>query len=248
MPKLSIITICLNEKANIEKTLSSVAQQTFSNFEWHILDGGSKDGSVDIIEEYRIKYKNKITTFICQKDNGIYNAYNKGIQLSKGEYILFLNGGDYLYNEHVLKTVFDQPMSAEILIGQIKKTKRGIFIKQSKPKTYRATKYYLFCHGLPTPASFIKRSLFLQHGLYDETFKITADRDFFVKEIAKYKTKVNFLPQTITVFNTEGISCREESRAIKENEHRIIRKRHYSFFHHIFFSFLLFLRKLRVTN
>ena len=93
MKKLSIITINLNNYLGLEKTIKSVICQTFDNYEFIIIDGGSKDLSIDIIK----RYENKVTFWISESDSGIYNAMNKGIRFAKGEFCLFLNSGDYLY-------------------------------------------------------------------------------------------------------------------------------------------------------
>ena len=98
MHQLSIVTINLNNKIGLEKTIVSVINQKYRNFEFIIIDGNSTDGSVDIIQ----KYQDKITYWISENDSGIYNAMNKGIANSKGEYILFLNSGDYLFNDSTI--------------------------------------------------------------------------------------------------------------------------------------------------
>jgi glycosyltransferase involved in cell wall biosynthesis len=101
MIKLSIITINYNNRDGLEKTIRSVIDQRFTDFEFIVIDGGSTDGSVDNIR----KYENKINYWCSEKDAGIYNAQNKGIKKAKGEYCLFLNSGDFLYNEDVLNKI-----------------------------------------------------------------------------------------------------------------------------------------------
>ena len=113
LPKLSIITINYNNTRGLEKTLSSVwNDQTYSNFEHIVIDGGSTDGSVDVIK----KYADKLTYWVSEPDKGIYNAMNKGILKAKGEYLLFLNSGDYLCNE-ALSEIFSENFSEDIVYG-----------------------------------------------------------------------------------------------------------------------------------
>src|ERR1035437_822845 len=98
MKKISVITICLNERDNIEKTIKSVINQNSTDFEYLVIDGGSIDGTTEIIS----KYNDKLSYFISEKDSGIYSAMNRGIKNSTGEYLLFLNGGDYLSDVNIL--------------------------------------------------------------------------------------------------------------------------------------------------
>ena len=109
MKKLSIVIVTYNASFDVERTLKSVFDQTFADFEVIIIDGGSKDDTLDIIKKFEIR----IDYCVSEKDRGIYDAMNKGIEASKGEYVQFLNAGDYFVNENVLDEIFndcsDQP-------------------------------------------------------------------------------------------------------------------------------------------
>lgn len=105
MPKLTIITINLNNKAGLQTTIDSVIAQTYKDFEWIIIDGGSTDGSKELIE----KYTNYIKYWVSEPDKGIYNAMNKGIKVAEGEYLQFLNSGDSLFSNSVLSDIFTPP-------------------------------------------------------------------------------------------------------------------------------------------
>ena len=100
--KLSIVTICYNAESEIEKTILSVSKQLFKDYEYIIVDGKSNDKTMDIIE----RYSDKIDTIISEPDNGIYDAMNKGIDCAKGKWTIFLNAGDYFYNDEVLLKLF----------------------------------------------------------------------------------------------------------------------------------------------
>jgi len=120
-PKLSIITVNLNNAEGLRKTIESVVTQTFTDFEYIIIDGGSTDGSVEIIK----LYADKITYWVSEPDKGIYNGMNKGIMVAKGEYCQFLNSGDWLVNENVLKEVF---ADVDIVYGDLKIPNGNFFI------------------------------------------------------------------------------------------------------------------------
>ena len=112
---LSIITINYNNAAGLEKTIKSVISQTCKRYEFIIIDGGSKDGSKDIIE----KYQDQITYWVSEPDNGIYNAMNKGVKVAKGEYCIFMNSGDIFVDNDVIRDVFNIGFSADIITGGI---------------------------------------------------------------------------------------------------------------------------------
>ena len=111
--KFSIITVNYNNKEGLRKTIESVIHQTFNDYEYIIIDGGSTDGSVDIIKEYN----DKISYWISEKDKGIYNAMNKGIRVSTGDYLLFLNSGDHLSENNVLEKVFPYLDGTDFVYG-----------------------------------------------------------------------------------------------------------------------------------
>lgn len=112
---LTIITVCFNIKDEIERTCQSIVNQTWQNFEWIVIDGGSTDGTVDILK----KYSDRINILVSEPDKGIYNAMNKGIKLSHGEWLNFMNGGDRFTSNDVLKEVFSgKEYSADVLYGK----------------------------------------------------------------------------------------------------------------------------------
>ena len=110
---LSIITVSFNNLDGLTKTTNSIIEQTFRDFEWIVIDGGSSDGS----KEYLIKNSKYISYWCSEPDNGIYNAMNKGIMKAKGNYLLFMNSGDFLFNKHVLKKVFSSRHEKKLLCG-----------------------------------------------------------------------------------------------------------------------------------
>lgn len=203
MLKLSIITINLNNVEGLRKTMKSVVSQTFKNMEWIVIDGGSTDGSKELIE----KNSSYITHWISEKDNGIYNALNKGIGFAKGDYLLFLNSGDYLSEDSILEQVFcGIGLSADLCFGYTWYVKDGI---KSLMGTHKEDfTLFQFLTG-PIPHSggtFYRRKLFLDYGLYDEKFYLCGDADFNIRVIFKYRCSIQKLELYLSYFDGNGLS------------------------------------------
>jgi glycosyltransferase involved in cell wall biosynthesis len=201
MYKLSIITINLNNAQGLRKTIESVVNQTYNDFEYIIIDGGSSDGSVELIKEYA----DKITYWVSEPDNGIYNAMNKGILKATGEYCLFLNSGDWLV-DNILSLVFNNAINVDILYGNIIKQ---YSIKESEifkgcAKEYLTLLDFMF-DKISHQAAFIKRNLFLIFGFFDERFKIASDVLFFARVIIKENVTYKYIDLNITNFDPYGI-------------------------------------------
>ena len=206
--KLSIITVNLNNRDGLQKTIDSVVSQTFHDFEWIVIDGGSTDGSKDLIDQY----SDHIAYWVSEPDTGIYCAMNKGIQVAHGEYLLFLNSGDWLCDNNVLSKVFSQSHTSEILYGyMVRGSLNGepCHAAMMKPVLYW---YDFIGNSLPHQASFIARNAFEKYGLYDESYKIAADTKFFIKAIVWNKASYEFIPMKIAVFEGGGISTSELMR------------------------------------
>ena len=200
--KLSIITINLNNAKGLELTIKSVIHQTFHNYEYLIIDGGSSDDSVNIIK----KYENRITFWLSEKDNGIYNAQNKGIKHACGEYCLFLNSGDILVNNDVLESVFKNQPKEDLLYGEGIFNRNGKEVSYKYPDenhlTFRFLKRTALCH----PSIFFKRKLFDIYGYYNEEYMIAADWDFYLQLIFKYNVSILKLNLPISKFDSTGLS------------------------------------------
>ena len=220
--KLSVITICLNDLDGLRKTVNSVTAQTFRDFEYIVVDGGSKDGSVDFLG----KLGNKVR-FISEKDTGIYNAMNKGIAMATGEYCLFLNSGDYLVNDDVLMSVFLQNKNSDIFYGNmIIENENGTrrFGKMPKELSF----VHMIADTLWHPVSFIRKSLFEKYGRYDESLKIVADYDFFLKVICINKVSTSYLNFPVAVFNLKGFSSLPENKKLLHEERNLVQKKYFS--------------------
>lgn len=209
MPKLSIVTICYNEP-NIEKTCESIVNQTWQDFEWIVVDGGSTDGTLEKLE----KYKSRITTLISEPDEGIYNAINKGLKIAKGEWINCMNGGDCFSSNTVLNTVFGKKQyNVDFLYGDCNFVNDEGFKNKTFPSKLKNV-YFVrdcICHQ----ASFIKNELFKQYGLYNEQYKISSDLEQWLLFISK-KCKSKHLNITVANYDLNGISSKNINLREKE--------------------------------
>ncbi|MBA2611416.1 MAG: glycosyltransferase [Bacteroidetes bacterium] len=215
MPVLSIITINYNNKAGLEKTILSVCSQTDANFEFIVIDGGSTDGSKEIIERYR----SKITVCVSEKDTGIYNAQNKGIANAKGDYCFFLNSGDLLANENVIKEIKQYLTVTDIVYGDLiivdatgKKEELHSPEKVDAPHFMVSTLWH--------PTAFIKRSVFEKFGAYNESLKITGDYEFFIRTVLKHHVSTKHIAFAISIFDLGGISNSDKNNELHAKERK----------------------------
>lgn len=170
--KLSIITVNYNDAEGLERTIKSVISQSFKDFEFIVIDGGSTDRSVDIIKEYE-KY---INYWVSESDGGIYPGMNKGLRLAKGDYVNFMNGGDSYHSFNVLEKIFSLNTDADIITGA--------HAGSPHPNVGHKgiTMLELYTGAIDHQASFIRREVALRHP-YDETYKIVSDWKFFIEAL-----------------------------------------------------------------
>lgn len=209
--KLSIITINLNNRDGLQKTIDSVVSQTFKDFEWIVIDGGSTDGSKELIEQYADHF----SYWVSEPDKGIYNAMNKGIKVACGEYLLFLNSGDWLYNSDVLKRTFSSSPKSDIIYGDVALCKNGI-IDEIRHYSDKLSFKYLLKLSVAHCSTFIRRNL-LNESPYNEMYKIVADRYFFLTHALKNKS-FEHLNIIVSCFDLSGISSTEKERCRAEEE------------------------------
>lgn len=197
--RLSIITINLNNRKGLQRTIDSVISQTFHDFEWIVIDGGSTDGSKELLEQYA----NHFAYWVSEPDKGIYNAMNKGIQMANGDYSLFLNTGDYLRETAILDKVFSVFPGGDIIYGNLSLIYNG---KEKEKRLYpnNPSFYDIYQHSLPHPSTFIKTSL-LKNSPYDEQFRIAADWKFFLK-MALDSIEFHHIEIFVSCFDLQGVS------------------------------------------
>lgn len=210
---LSIITINYNNAEGLIKTINSIINQTFKDFEYIVIDGGSKDGSVEQV----IKASDKINYWISEPDNGVYHAMNKGIKKATGQYLLFLNSGDFFLDNSILEMVFKTNHSADILCGRCAITNKGKVVHITNPPENHTFLTY-FQSGINHQSTFIKRSLFEKYGLYREDFKYNSDWEFWIRTIILNNCTTEKISEIICEYNLEGISSIENQTEKYKNE------------------------------
>lgn len=194
---LTIVTINYNNASGLRRTIASVVNQSFRDFEYVIVDGDSTDGSVALLEENR----SNIQQLLIEPDNGIYQAMNKGISLAQGEYLLFLNSGDEFVSKHILEDIHGYLKGGDIIYGDV-------IWRDNLVTCYPTVLHFSFLknRSLPHQGTFIKKSLFDTCEHYDENLLITADWKFFLLSICKYNSTYLKIPFVISRMEPGGIS------------------------------------------
>ena len=196
--RISIITINYNNAIGLEKTIKSVISQDFKDYEYIIIDGGSNDGSVDIIK----KYADKIDFWVSEPDKGIYNAMNKGVSHAHGKYLNFMNSGDILYNNYVLRNIFARNYSEDIITGTtIGNDDNDIRFSTEDKITFLT----LYRSTISHQASFIKTELLHKYP-YNENLKIVSDWEFWIKALITANCSHTFDNTIIAKIDLTGIS------------------------------------------
>jgi glycosyltransferase involved in cell wall biosynthesis len=203
--KLSIITINLNNKEGLIKTIQSVVSQTRKDFEFIVIDGGSIDGSKEIIE----KSSEEINYWISEPDRGIYNAMNKGILKSSGDYLLFLNSGDYLYDNETLSYFFNeiQENRYDVIYGN----SNYLYDNSNEVVKYKSENEITFnlfskLGAINHQASITRRSCIEKVGYFDENLKIVSDWKLFMIGIFKYNFRIKHIDVILVNYDANGIS------------------------------------------
>ncbi len=206
-PKLSIITINFNDAEGLRKTMNSVFNQTFKDYEFLIIDGGSSDNSLDYIKQE----EGRITYWVSEMDDGVFNAQNKGIKIAKGNYLLFLNSGDILNGNDALKDfTSNENFQGDIIYGDYK------FDEGEKVYVDDLTMYYFMKTSLPHQSTLFKRNVFEQMGYYDEKYHIAADRAFYIKCFVSGRFKFQHIKYPLTLFDLTGLS--NDPKFLKEKK------------------------------
>lgn len=213
----TIITINYNNAAGLQKTVESVVNQTSHDFEYIVIDGASTDGSVEFLQTFKLSNFQTLN-YLSEPDSGIYNAMNKGIRMAKGDYVHFLNSGDWLVDEFVVEKMLEELKSFEfrvsssgleetldILVGNV------ISVRPDGKRRYKQNtkevSLYTFYHGtIEHTSAYIRRALFDKFGLYDESLRIVSDWKWYLQVAGLSKANVRFTDTYVTCFDTTGIS------------------------------------------
>ncbi len=209
--KFSVITVNLNNAEGLKRTIASVASQTCHDFEYIVIDGGSTDGSLDVIKEYQ----QSVSYWVSEKDEGIYQAMNKGVAQAHGDYCLFMNSGDCLYNEHVLEHMERQLTGEGLIVGRVFSAKEGhpLFLPPERPLSL----YFFYSATLPHQGTFILTDL-LRKTPYREELKIVSDWAFFLEVTILQQCTVKFSDEKVALFDVQGLSTSHPQETWKEKE------------------------------
>lgn len=213
--KLSVVTINYNNASGLQKTIDSVAIQTYKEFEHIIVDGNSNDEGVRIIQEYDYAQRSSgqphpVIRWTSEVDKGIYNAMNKGVRMAQGEYVLMLNSGDTLVDEQVLERIIPELDGTDIVQGNTIEEHEG---KQVQNKGYGKSeitmsdiKHGKFLHQ----ASFCRRDMFERYGYFDDSYAIVADKKFFINCLGFHDASFKYVDIDVANFDVNGISSATE--------------------------------------
>lgn len=206
--KLSIITINRNNAGGLDKTIQSVASQTYKDFEYIVVDGASTDGSVDVIKKYESQFAH--LKWVSEPDTGIYNAMNKGIRMAAGEYIQILNSADCLAAPDVTERMIaalDKTGNPAIIYGNMTKCfPDGHRMVDRCFAGQEITMLGMFTGTLNHDPAYICRDLFEKYGYYDETLKIVSDWKWYLQAIVLGGEKPQYVDIDVTLFDMTGIS------------------------------------------
>lgn len=189
--------------------MASVFSQSFEYLEYILIDGASTDGSKDYISTHA----DRLSYWVSEPDAGVYQAMNKGIKAARGTYVLFLNSGDEFTTSNVLQEAMDASnFSADIIYGD--------YEFENGRKTYpdTVTPYFLFKSSLPHQSTFFKRTIFDRMGYYNETYKITSDREFYLKCVLEGTIQFEHIPLAVARFDRKGMSNDATFQELKRKE------------------------------
>lgn len=219
--KVSIITITYNSESTLVETIDSVLNQTYKDIEYIIIDGASTDDTGSIVHSY----KDKITKFVSEKDNGLYDALNKGIAMATGDVIGILHSDDFYINHHTIENVVNtfKTHHAEAVYADL------FYVdKDDTSKVHRKWKSGLYKHGMfmhgwmpPHPTFFVKRSVYKKYGSFNLDLVSAADYELMLRFIHKHKIKLAYLPEFIIKMRVGGksnVSIKNRIRANNEDK------------------------------
>ena len=218
--RLSIVTINWNNATGLEKTMQSVATQSFKEFEYIIVDGASTDGSIEVVKLYESQFAH--LKWVSESDSGIYNAMNKGIRMASGDFIQILNSGDSLAKEDVTErmlTALGETDTPSILYGNMVKCfPDGYRMVDKSFAGQEITMLGMYTGTLNHDPAYIRRDLFDKYGYYDESLKIVSDWKWYLQAIILGGEKPKYVDMDVTLFDMTGIS--ETSKELDQTERK----------------------------
>jgi glycosyltransferase involved in cell wall biosynthesis len=212
-PLISLVTVCYNAEKLLAETLQSAINQSYKNIELVIVDGNSKDHTLEVAK----RFQSHIGTLISEPDKGIYDAMNKGIKAAKGDWIYFLNAGDSLINEHILDEVFNStiPFDCLFIYGKVQTLNEPTGVNYIAGEKVAFTDFfskYPICHQ----ATFTNKNAFLQFGYYDSTLRLAADTEWFARIFKSHSNQTFFLDKTIAYYDIQGATYVKRMQGYRE--------------------------------
>ncbi|MCD4788439.1 MAG: glycosyltransferase [Bacteroidales bacterium] len=224
--KVSIITIAYNSENSISDAINSVLSQTYPNIEYIIVDGKSKDKTVEIVKSYG----NKISKFVSEPDKGIYDALNKGIEMASGDVVGFMHSDDLFADEHVIEKVAKlfKEKDVDSIYGDLNyvfKNDTNKILRYWKSDEFTLSRLK-FGWMPPHPTFYVKRKIYEKYGGFDIDFKISSDYDSMLRFLGKYKISTAYLPEVMIKMRVGGASNRSLKNIIQKSteDFRAIRK------------------------
>lgn len=214
--KYTIITVNYNNKEGLLRTIESVEGQTFRDFEFIIIDGGSTDGSDDVLKEHDAS----IDYWVSEPDGGIYQGMNKGIRKATGDYLNFMNSGDRFYDNDVLQKVNAYGSDADIITGRDYHYSEEKKMGHASIQPTRLSMITFFTSTLDHQSSFIRRKLF-QDSLYREDLRLVSDWVFFLEKVVVENKKVQFIPDIVCYREVGGITWQQYDKNLNERDQYI---------------------------
>ena len=213
--KISIITVAFNAVQTIERTIQSVINQKDIELEYIIVDGGSTDGTLELI----LKYRSCLYKYVSEKDNGVYDAMNKGIEIATGDVIGILNADDVYENEGILKLVIStfQESKAEAVYGDLVYVKNNKVTRYWKAKELVLSKFYLGWMP-PHPSFFVQNSIYGRLGAFNIDLKFSADYELMLRFLFKNKIRAAYIPEVLVNMELGGISNNNLGNRLRANK------------------------------
>ena len=214
--KISIVTATFNSVATIRDTIESVLMQDYQDIEYLVIDGGSKDATIDIVKEYEPKFNGRMR-WVSERDKGLYDAINKGFRMATGEIVGIVNSDDFFHRKDVISTVakYMQDETIDAIYGDsrvIKAKEDKVNFRYTWARPFHNWMYRI---GLmpPHPTFYARKVLFEQLGYYRDDFKIAADFELMTRFMLKHKIRTKYIPMPIITMRHGGMSTSMDNKA-----------------------------------
>lgn len=222
--RISVITVNYNDVEGLQKTIRSIKAQDYNNIEFIVIDGGSTDGSKELLEQEQ----NHISYWVSEKDSGIYNAMNKGIDASSGDYLIFINSGDELYEKEAISKFVAANYRVDLVYGDVNLVYPTHAANRQLPNTLSF--YFLRFDNLCHQTVFFKKDFFEKYGKYDENYKILSDWKLWTVAICKQNASYKHHPEVVANFEIGGISSNQNFGMLMLDEKAEILRNEFALF------------------